>query len=175
MIRIIGAAEPSAAPYCNIYSFSWYLCAEDDIMKELSKVDFTIEQYIKSPEDVLEKAMSFVSSLSMTKQDVCCYLEGKCRQMILDSFTWDISVDPIVEEGFLRGMVDGCKVVFFVKVSPRYMKVSLLKRGKLFEKEAQLDPDSSAIFTETPYLASPISEYGLQKAKSLAAELYYWK
>lgn len=144
-------------------------------MKELRKIEFTIEEYLDNPSAVLEKAMKNVDASRLTQIDVQKYLAGRCRQMMLDSFSWDVMLLPIIGTGFISCDVEGHKEEFFVKVCPRQMTVSLLREGKLLKKDIVLDQDSSAIFTESPYEISPISEYGLQKVKSLAADLYYGK
>lgn len=144
-------------------------------MKQLRKIEFTIEEYLNNPSTVLEKAMKIVDESKLTQVDVQKYLEGKCRQMMLDSFSWDVLIFPIIGTGFLSCHVEGHKEEFFVKVSPRQMTVSLQREGEPLKKDIGLDPASSVIFTESPYDVSQISEYGLQKAKSLAADLYYGK
>ena len=144
-------------------------------MKELRKIEFTIEEYLNNPSAVLEKAMKIVDTSRLTRIDVQKYLEGKCRQMMLDSFSWDPLVWPIIDSGFMSCHVDGRKIEFFVKVAPRQMNVILLRDGIKLRKSSELDPSSSAIFTCNPYDSSEISEYGLLEAKSLAVDLYYRK
>ena len=144
-------------------------------MKELKELEFSIEEYLNDPSTVLSRAMAVVKSQSLSQRDVQLYLEGRCRQMMWDSFSWDVIVVPIIENGFISCVVNGHREEFFVKVAPRHMSVSLLQKGKLCEKNLDLDPASCVIFTESPYEPSPISEYGFQKAKSLAVDLYYGK
>lgn len=144
-------------------------------MKELRKIEFTIEEYLNDPSAVLERAMKIVDATKLTRIDVQKYLEGRCRQMMLDSFSWDVPVWPTIGSGFMSCRVDGHETDFFVNVEPRQMSVSFLRDGVLLKKDIGLDPASSVIFTESPYDVSPISEYGLQKAKLLAADLYYGK
>ena len=144
-------------------------------MKELRNLEFTIEEYLKSPVAVLNRAMALIESQSLTQREVRQYLEGRCRQMMMDSFSWDESICPVVGSGFISCHVGGHKVEFFVRVAPRQMSVSLLRDGTVDMRSIEIDPLSAAVFTEDPYGSSPISEYGLQKAKSLAADLYYRK
>ena len=142
-------------------------------MKQLRKIEFTIEEYLNTPSTVLEKAMKIVDESKLTQVDVQKYLEGKCRQMMLDSFSWDPFVWPIIDSGFMSCQVNGCKVEFFLQVAPRKMSLTLIRDGKKYIKIIELNPSSSAIFTCSPYESSEISEYGLLKAKSLAVDLYY--
>lgn len=144
-------------------------------MKELKELEFTIDEYLKDPSTVLSRAMAIVKSQSLSQRDVQLYLEGRCRQMMMDSFSWDVLIMPIIGTGFMSCHVEGHKEEFFIKVSPRQMTVCLLREGEPLKKDIGLDQTSSAIFTESPYDVSPINEYGLQKAKSLAADLYYGK
>jgi hypothetical protein len=153
----------------------WYQYTQEDVMKELRKLEFTIEEYLNHPSTVLERFMAVVKNQNLSQRDVQQYLEGRCRQMMMDSFRWEVLIVPIIGTGLLSCHVAGHKEDFFVKVSPRHMTVSLHREGKLLEKDSRLDQTSSAIFTESPYDVSPISEYGLQKAKSLAVDLYYGK
>ena len=144
-------------------------------MKELRKIEFTIEEYLNNPSTVLEKAMKIVDESKLTQVDVQKYLEGKCRQMMLDSFSWDPFVWPIIDSGFMSCHVDGRKIEFFIKVAPRQLSVILIRDGIKLRKSSELDPSSSAIFTCNPYDSNEISEYGLLEAKSLAVDLYYRK
>ena len=144
-------------------------------MKELNKLEFTIDEYLKDASVIWARAMAAVRSHSFSPRDVQLYLDGKCRQMMMDSVSWDVIVMPIIENGFISCVVSGGRVEFFVKVAPRHMSVSLLQNGMLYEKHLELDPASCTIFTESPYETSAISEYGLEKAKSMAVELYYRK
>ena len=127
-------------------------------MKQLRKIEFTIEEYLNNPSTVLEKAMKIVDESKLTQVDVQKYLEGKCRQMMLDSFSWDVLIFPIIGTGFLSCHVEGHKEEFFIKVSPRQMTVSLQRKGEPLKKDIGLDPASSVIFTESPYDVSQISE-----------------
>ena len=169
------AAELSAAHFCNIFANLWYQCAYEYDMKGLRKFDFTIEEYLKDPNSVLARAMGLVTNQLLSERDVQHYLEGKCRQKMMDSMLWDEPVWPIIESGFMSCSVYGRVVEFFVRVTPRQMDVSLLRDGSMIRKSIELDSSSSAIFTESPYEITPISEYGLQKAKLLAVDLYYGK
>jgi len=144
-------------------------------MKELKELEFTIDEYLKDPSTVLSRAMAIVKSQSLSQRDVQLYLEGRCRQMMMDSISWDPLVWPIIDSGFMSCMVDGHKIEFFVKVEPRHMSVTLLRDGIKSRKDIELNPVSSVIFTSSPYESSEISEYGLQEAKSLAVHLYYEK
>ena len=144
-------------------------------MKELKELEFTIDEYLKDPSTVLSRAMAIVKSQSLSQRDVQLYLEGRCRQMMMDSISWDPLVWPIIDSGFMSCMVDGHKIEFFVKVEPRHMSVTLLRDGIKSRKDIELNPVSSVIFTSSPYESSEISEYGLLEAKSLAVHLYYEK
>ena len=142
-------------------------------MKELKELEFSIEEYLKDPSTVLSRAMAVVKSQNLSQRDVQQYLEGRCRQMMMDSISWDPLVWPIIDSGFMSCMEDGHKIEFFVKVEPRHMSVTLVRDGIKSRKDIELNPSSSAIFTCSPYKSSEISEYGLLKVKTLAVDLYY--
>lgn len=144
-------------------------------MKGLRTFDFTIEEYLKEPNSVVARAMTFVTNHRISEREVQQYLDGMCRQKMMDSISWDLLILPIIDSGFMSCYINGCKVEFFVKVTPRQLKVCFLKDGNMMKKSIELDSTSSTIFTESPYEISPISEYGLQKAKLLAVDLYYGK
>jgi len=50
-------------------------------MKELRKIEFTIEEYLNNPSTVLEKAMKIVDASKLTWVDVQKYLEGRFQSL----------------------------------------------------------------------------------------------
>ena len=144
-------------------------------MKKLGQLHFTIQEFIDSPSMVLSKARSLDENSNKSTKDIMEYLEGRCRQMMLDSFSWASPQLPIVGSGFMIGLVDGNKVEYYMNAAPRRIEVGLYKNGDYTKKSIELDSDSLAIFTVFPYDQSELSEYGLQSAKSLAVDLYYRK
>ena len=130
---------------------------------------FSLGEYMKAPELVLDEAVRLVPNGDAHRQDVGSCLEFLFWKRVNESVCWIPFPEPVLNGDTLRVYYDGKEYKSIVRFRRHDMEIILEDSHLPLRRTASL-PDCSDV-TFTDYNGESCSQYGLLKAKEMILAL----
>lgn len=142
---------------------------DSQIVRGLREFDFSIEEYIKSPDAVLKDALQVTPRSIGSAIAVRDYLFFRYTKKVNESLEWLPFPQPIHSGDSISVVFDNCLYTAIIRFEKRILEVILFDIEYPTTRSFSLPVDTCALFTN-PY-DDACSIYGLLKAKEIILAL----
>ena len=145
-----------------------------DIVRALRGFEFSLEEYLSSPDSVLRRAMVHIGDSSLPREQIRDYLAFLFIRGRNQAVEWEPLPHPVFFGDALRCRVKGTEYRPVIRMTGRFMEVLLEKNGGVRRGTRVLPPDTPVLFIDyRPGEVPQLNDYGLRCARELSLELIF--
>lgn len=140
-----------------------------NVVKTLRGFDFNIDEYIKNPEQVVNKALNIHPNVKMDLNAVRDYLLFRYNKKLNESVKWGPFPEQLLFGDVLLLSFDNKDYKAFVRCREKNMEVILDDGERAISKTVSLPDWLNVVFADP--IDGSCSEYGIIRAKEIVLEL----